>query len=40
VGGWITSFFGQDSVSGFNIYSFAVALLGAVVFIWFVKLVR
>lgn len=31
IGGWIMSFFGQRSVTGFDIYSFLVALLGAVV---------
>ena len=40
VGGWIMSFMGESSVSGFNLYSFAVALLGAVVLITVVKALR
>ena len=31
VGGWIMETFGRVGVTGFNIYSFAVAILGAVV---------
>ncbi|RWZ78244.1 MAG: GlsB/YeaQ/YmgE family stress response membrane protein [Candidatus Microsaccharimonas sossegonensis] len=36
VGGFIVSLFGGDGVTGFNLWSFLVALLGAVVvlFIW------
>lgn len=40
VGGWIMDFMGQSDVTGFNIYSFLVALLGAVVLIAIVKAVR
>jgi uncharacterized membrane protein YeaQ/YmgE (transglycosylase-associated protein family) len=40
VGGWIMSFFGQSGVSGFNLYSFLVAILGAVVLIWVVRMLR
>ncbi|HYE60275.1 MAG TPA: GlsB/YeaQ/YmgE family stress response membrane protein [Candidatus Kapabacteria bacterium] len=40
LGGWIMSFFGQSGVSGFNIYSFLVALLGAIVLIALVRAVR
>ncbi|MFA5392165.1 MAG: GlsB/YeaQ/YmgE family stress response membrane protein [Candidatus Paceibacterota bacterium] len=40
LGGWIMNFFGKKGVSGFNIYSFLVALLGAVVLIWIVKALR
>ncbi len=40
LGGWLMTFFGQGGVSGFNIYSFLVALVGAVVLIGLVKLVR
>ncbi|MDB5189473.1 MAG: transglycosylase [Parcubacteria group bacterium] len=39
-GGWIMSLFGQGGVSGFNLYSFVVALIGAVVLIAIVKAVR
>jgi len=37
VGGWIMSFFGNSGVNSFNLYSFLVALLGAVVLIAIVK---
>lgn len=40
IGGWIMSFFGQGGVSGFNLYSFLVAILGAVVLIWVVRALR
>ena len=31
VGGWIFSFFGQAGVTGFNLYSLLVAVVGAIV---------
>jgi uncharacterized membrane protein YeaQ/YmgE (transglycosylase-associated protein family) len=34
VGGWLFSFFGVDGVTGFNIYSMFVAVLGAVLVLW------
>jgi len=40
VGGFIMSFFGQGGVNGFTLYSFLVALLGAVVLIAVVRAVR
>ena len=33
LGGWIMDYFGKSGVTGFNFYSFLVALLGAVVLI-------
>ncbi|OHA60673.1 MAG: transglycosylase, partial [Candidatus Vogelbacteria bacterium RIFOXYD2_FULL_44_9] len=33
IGGWIMIFFGQSGVDGFNLYSFVVALIGAIVLI-------
>ncbi|MCU0652803.1 MAG: GlsB/YeaQ/YmgE family stress response membrane protein [Candidatus Pacebacteria bacterium] len=33
LGGWIMDYFGKSGVTGFNVYSFLVALLGAVVLI-------
>lgn len=33
VGGWIFSIFGAQGVTGFNLYSFVVAIIGAVVVI-------
>ncbi len=40
VGGWLMSFFGESGISGFNLYSFIVALVGAVVLIAIVKMFR
>lgn len=40
IGGWIMTFFGQSGTSGFNFYSFIVALLGAIVLIAIVKALR
>jgi len=40
LGGWIMSAFGEQGTTGFNLYSFIVALLGAVVLIAIVKAVR
>ena len=40
IGGWLMSFFGEGGISGFNLYSFVVALIGAVVLITIVKALR
>ncbi len=40
VGGFIMSLLGKGGVNGFNVYSFVVAILGAVVLLWIVKAVR
>lgn len=40
LGGWLMSFFGKSGITGFNMYSFLVALLGAVVLIGIVRAVR
>jgi uncharacterized membrane protein YeaQ/YmgE (transglycosylase-associated protein family) len=40
IGGWIMSVLGGSGVSGFNLYSFLVALLGAVVLLAIVKAIR
>lgn len=37
IGGALMSFFGQYPVTGFNLYSFLVALIGAVILIAIVK---
>jgi uncharacterized membrane protein YeaQ/YmgE (transglycosylase-associated protein family) len=34
VGGWLMSFFGLHGVTGVNIYSIVVAVIGAVVVLW------
>lgn len=33
LGGWLMSFLGESGVSGFNLYSFLVAIFGAIVLI-------
>jgi uncharacterized membrane protein YeaQ/YmgE (transglycosylase-associated protein family) len=40
VGGWLFSFFGADGVTGFNIYSMVVAVLGAVVVLFIYHAVK
>jgi uncharacterized membrane protein YeaQ/YmgE (transglycosylase-associated protein family) len=40
LGGWLMSFFGKGGVTGFNLYSFLVALLGAVILIAVVRAIR
>lgn len=40
IGGWIMTYFGKSDVTGFNLYSFVVALIGACVLIGIVKLIR
>jgi len=40
LGGWLMSFFGKTGVSGFNLYSFVVAIIGAVVLIAIVRALR
>lgn len=40
VGGWLMSALGGGGITGFNFYSFLVALLGAVVLIAVVKMLR
>ncbi len=34
VGGWLFSFFGAHGVTGLNIYSLLVAVIGAIVVLW------
>ncbi len=40
VGGFIFGFFGESGITGFNLYSLAVAVLGSIIFLGAVKLVR
>ncbi len=40
VGGFLFSFIGAGGVSGFNLYSFGVAVIGSVVAIWVVQMMR
>lgn len=40
VGGFIMDLLGFGGVSGFTLYSFLVALLGAVILVWIVKAIR
>lgn len=40
IGGFLFNLFGGAGVTGFNIYSLLVAVLGAIVLLWLIKLVR
>jgi uncharacterized membrane protein YeaQ/YmgE (transglycosylase-associated protein family) len=40
IGGLLMSFFGGAGVTGFDLYSIVVSVLGAVVLLWLVRLVR
>jgi uncharacterized membrane protein YeaQ/YmgE (transglycosylase-associated protein family) len=40
LGGWLMSFFGKSGVTGFNLYSFLVAIFGAIVLISIVRALR
>jgi uncharacterized membrane protein YeaQ/YmgE (transglycosylase-associated protein family) len=40
IGGWLMSLIGKTGVGSFDLYSFLVALLGAVILIWIVKVLR
>lgn len=40
LGGYIMQYFGKGGVSGFNLYSFVVAIMGAVVLLALLKLIR
>lgn len=40
LGGYIMEYFGKGGVTGFNLYSFMVAVIGAVVLLAIVKLFR
>ena len=40
IGGFVMSFFGSTGVTGFNLYSLLVAILGSVILIWIVKVIR
>jgi uncharacterized membrane protein YeaQ/YmgE (transglycosylase-associated protein family) len=40
VGGLIMNAFGASGVSGFNLYSIIVAVMGSVVFLWLYRMLR
>jgi len=40
LGGWLMSILGESGVTGFNLYSFLVAILGSVVLIAIVRALR
>lgn len=40
IGGWLASVMGIAGVSGFNLYSFIIAILGAITLIGVVKMLR
>jgi uncharacterized membrane protein YeaQ/YmgE (transglycosylase-associated protein family) len=40
LGGWLMSYFGKSGVTGFNLYSFLVAIFGAVILLAIVRAIR
>lgn len=40
IGGWVMSYFGNTGVTGFNLYSLLVAVVGAVILLFIVKAFR
>lgn len=40
IGGFVFSLFGGEGVNGFNLYSFVVALVGAVILLFIVRAVK
>jgi uncharacterized membrane protein YeaQ/YmgE (transglycosylase-associated protein family) len=40
LGGWLVELVGGSGVNGFNIYSFIVAVIGAIAVIWIARLFR
>jgi uncharacterized membrane protein YeaQ/YmgE (transglycosylase-associated protein family) len=40
IGGFLMSLFGGSGVTGFNLYSLLVAILGAILLIWIIKMFR
>ncbi len=40
IGGFVFSLFGGEGVNGFNIYSFLVALVGAVILLFIVRAIK
>jgi uncharacterized membrane protein YeaQ/YmgE (transglycosylase-associated protein family) len=40
IGGWVMSLLGYGDVNGFNVYSFVVALIGAIILLAIVKALR
>lgn len=40
IGGWIFNFFGEAGVSGFNVYSIIVAVIGACALLFTLRLIK
>ena len=40
IGGWIMAMLGQGGITGFNLYSFVVAVIGAIVLVVIVRAIR
>lgn len=40
IGGFVVNLLGGDGITGFNIWSFVVAVLGSVILLWILKTVR
>jgi uncharacterized membrane protein YeaQ/YmgE (transglycosylase-associated protein family) len=37
IGGWVFTLFGSPGITGFNLWSFIVAVIGAVLLLWIVR---
>ena len=40
VGGFVVNLLGGAGITGFNVWSFVVAVLGSIIFLWFLKNIR
>jgi uncharacterized membrane protein YeaQ/YmgE (transglycosylase-associated protein family) len=40
IGGWLMNLIGQGGVGGINLYSFLVALSGAIILIWLIRILQ
>ena len=40
VGGFVMNFLGGQGLTGFSVWSFVVALVGSIIFLWLLKIVR
>jgi uncharacterized membrane protein YeaQ/YmgE (transglycosylase-associated protein family) len=40
IGGWFMSYMGGTGITGFNLYSFLIAVIGSVVLLTFVRLIK
>jgi uncharacterized membrane protein YeaQ/YmgE (transglycosylase-associated protein family) len=40
IGGWVATFFGGTGITGFNLWSLLIAVLGGVILTWIVRFFR